>query len=233
MLSLSSSLFRLGLGFADHVSISSSSATQLSRLFLGCKLVQALACLAVALAAGGTALTEVQVVQLASSLAVVWHLGRSMLERGLKAARASSMVGFELDGDNILFKLAAHQSLAAYSMLVFLHAEGPPRAATSFARGFMKPGTVLPWLEVVAEAFELVPGSALEPGEPQRCPGLSHGPSASSATAAATKLDSVLTSQKNAAGFVSFMLKHKLHRHVASTFAVQRFFWSTRSSCAC
>jgi hypothetical protein len=163
MLSLSSSLFRLGVGDADNVI--------LSQLLFRFKLVGTLVRLANALAAGGTALTQVQAVQLASSLAVVWQSGRSILERFLHLARATGMVGIELDNEKIMISFASCQSSVVYNMLEFLHYHAPPGAAASFARGFMKPGTVLPWLEAVAEAFELVPESARESGELATCLG--------------------------------------------------------------
>jgi hypothetical protein len=160
MLSLSSTLFRLGVGGADRVTV--------SQMFLWCKLVHALACLAIALAARGAALTQVQAVQLASSLAIVWQPGRSMLEQRLSMARASGRQQFRLDEYDNLFKLAFWQTFAVRSMLRFMHCHAPPGAVASFARGFMKPGTVLPWLEAVAEASELAPGSAQESGEPPK-----------------------------------------------------------------
>jgi hypothetical protein len=187
MLSLSSSLFRLGVGGADHVNW--------YQVHAGCKLVHALAYLAVALAAGGTSLTQVQAVQLASSLAVVWRLGRNMLGQGLDVARVSGMQQITLDGDKILFNIALSQSFAVRSMLTFLHNHAPPGAAASFVRGFMKPGTVLPWLEAVAEASELVAQSALEPGEPPKCSAalIACGAPCLSANAAATRHCCVFT----------------------------------------
>jgi hypothetical protein len=195
MLSLSSSLFRLGVGGADH--------GLLDQIISGCTLVDALACLASTLAAGGAALTQVQAVQLASSLAVVWQLGRNMLQQGLNGVRAGRMVGMERERYN-LFGIASCQSLAVASMLGFLHHHAPPGAAASVARSFMKPATVLPWLEAVAEVSELVMESAREPGEPPVCSAawIVCGPAACSATAAATILDRELAAKKNAAGLL-------------------------------
>jgi hypothetical protein len=200
MLSLSATLFRLGVGGANQFTI--------YQAYAGCKLVQVLAYLAVALAAKGTALTQVQAVQLASSLAVVWRLGRNMLEHRSNAARASSRQQISLDEIDVLFNLAFCQSLAVRSMLTFMHHHAPPGTAAGVARGFMKPGTVLPWLKAVAEATELLPESALEPGElpaalAPKCKAVlivRGGAPFFSASATATMLGGALNAKRNAAG---------------------------------
>jgi hypothetical protein len=196
MLSLSSSLFRLGVGGVDPGPLIVPDTVG-----IGCKLVEALARLAAALAGRGAALTQVQAVQLASSLAVVWQLGRNMLEQRLNEARAGGLQQVLLDDDKILFRIAFCQVLAVCNMLTFLHVHAPPGAAASFARGFMKPGTVLPWLEAVAKASELLPESAQEAGEPlmSSAAAIACGPAGFSAPAAATMLGSILAAKKNAA----------------------------------
>jgi hypothetical protein len=160
MLSLSFSLFRLGIRGADHVTWWQTYAL--------CKPVEALARLAIALGGRGAALTQVQAVQLASSLAVVWQRGRRLLEHRLNMARASRMLGNEMD-ENLYLRIVSCQSFAVRNMLTFLHFKAPPGAAASFARGFMRPGTVLPWLEAVAEVSNLVATSERESGEPPTC----------------------------------------------------------------
>jgi hypothetical protein len=113
---------------------------------IGLMLINALTSMANEL--DGAALTKRQAVQLASSLALVWQQGCDTLEQCCCEARSSQ---------------AATESLAAYVMsqitavapMICWLQDAAPGAAASFARGFAKPRTFLPWLTAMAQALQL------------------------------------------------------------------------------
>jgi hypothetical protein len=149
MLSLSSTLFRVGLECGG--SAQSIDRFRFSQVHAGSLVIRTLAQLASA--DGSTPLTQQQAVQLASSLAVVWQLGRVELE----IANRTTM-GTGLTAENFT-SFVLSQVEAAYAMLEWLQWTAPPEARASFARGFAKPDTVLPWLDALAKALEMVAGS--------------------------------------------------------------------------
>jgi hypothetical protein len=149
MLSLSSTLFRVGVECGGPAQ--SIDPFRYSQVHTGSLVIRTLARLANLV--GSMPLSQQQAVQLASSLAVVWQLGRVALENAIRMPPGAGLTaeGFAC--------FVMSQVEAACAMLEWLHCAAPPEARASFARGFAKPDTVLPWLDALAEALAMLAGS--------------------------------------------------------------------------